>query len=1122
VADPGKAPLYTEEHRAEARKRGWVSLLSAPMIAEEQVIGILDVYTERVRHFTAEDRDLLNTFASQAALAVRRAGVEEQRARMLQKLQEISALPLSGRTGVEAEIYEQFADKVVEAVHDLTGDDVALWLPDESGDQWRIWAHVGLEEAHAQDDRLGLDDSVSGLAMRTRLLIALFDIFDPNQQPPFKFPERARRMGWKSVMIVPLLTPDRALGTLSVYSHTQREFPRWERDLLSTFANQAATAFENVRRQRRIEHLVRIGETVTSETAAGLKTVLEKVAKSACELAGADYAVIYPYDPERRHFYDVENVVVYGLKRSSPKAKPRERGLAAIVRDIDELVVHDVDRGELDPVDFDRIKQPGVDAAQLLEFIRQEKFVREENVKAFVGLSLKAGSSRRGKEQEVGVLYIDFRHPHHFTDEELDLIRIFGHQVGSAIRNAHLLERERYLRQQAETLREVSGAISRELGLKEVANKILDELGKVIEYRKTSIQLIRRDRRLLIAGRGFDVTIADEWFLRPVSQDRLIKRLVKSKKPRILSDTSKAIDWEIRPDTADVKSWVGLPLVYGDATIGLLTLDHDQPGYYTRQVEDSLVLFGGQAAIGIQNALLFEDSQHRIRDLEIVNTVSQVISAQLDIQDVLKTIASEIVRKLDCTHCTVFLAQEEKGRTWLVPKVTHGLYSRQIVKRRYKPGEGLAGWVFQHGESAVVPNAREDPRFAPATVERDLPRSLLVVPIQAGDQTIGVISADQDRFDWFSESDRRLVEALGQHAGIAIERLNALELVQSIGSQIVGVQALDDTLEYIAAGATKLTNTTSGVIHLVGEDGKAVVKSFRYPADFEHPEPRISKEEGLTQEIVATGKMLILPDIRKSGRVNPALYDRVRSMIAIPLKLKDKVIGVLYLNDADPHDFTETEVSVLSTLASQAAIAIDNATLFQERGERAERLTQLQEITAAISAKPSNLDEVLDLILDRLSYIFPGASCGIRLYDPARDEFGQRVFAGALVGREHHTPRPDGTSRHVIQGKAPRYLEDALVTPPDSGPAIRQELIELGVRANACLPLLSKGNVIGLLYLDLAQPHRFSQNDQQILTLFADQVAIAIENARLYEGLQEELKRIAVLGYLGDSLASLE
>lgn len=98
---------------------------------------------------------------------------------------------------------------------------------------------------------------------------------------------------------------------------------------------------------------------------------------------------------------------------------------------------------------------------------------------------------------------------------------------------------------------------------------------------------------------------------------------------------------------------------------------------------------------------------------------------------------------------------------------------------RFRPGEGLAGWVYQNGRSTLVSDAINDPRFAPASESPDRPRSMLVVPVRVGDRTVGVISADKDEPNAFDTNDLRLAETLAQQAGIAIQRSRDLEPAQA-------------------------------------------------------------------------------------------------------------------------------------------------------------------------------------------------------------------------------------------------------------------------------------------------------------------------------------------------------
>jgi signal transduction histidine kinase len=186
---------------------------------------------------------------------------------------------------------------------------------------------------------------------------------------------------------------------------------------------------------------------------------------------------------------------------------------------------------------------------------------------------------------------------------------------------------------------------------------------------------------------------------------------------------------------------------------------------------------------------------------------------------------------------------------------------------------------------------------------------------------------------------------------------------------------------------------------------------------------------------------------------------------------------------------------------------------------------QLQKVTATVT-KSSDLDKVLHLIVRSLSDIFQGASCTIRLYDSSTDEFEPKVAIGMLADLVEAPPRVGGVSRYVIKTKKPRYLVgDDLATPPDQGPAVRKGIRDRSVRASAHVPLISEEDIIGVLYVDLTAPHEFSPHEKLILELFADQAAIAIENARLYEHISQNLERriqeLEVLTEIGRTVSTL-
>ncbi|MBI4873267.1 MAG: GAF domain-containing protein, partial [Acidobacteria bacterium] len=688
------------------------------------------------------------------------------------------------------------------------------------------------------------------------------------------------------------------------------------------------------------------------------------------------------------------------------------------------------------------------------------------------------------------------------------------HSIANSIGTSALL------RQQAQTMSAISDDVRAARESKRVAGEILDDLPKVCEYRSASLQLIRGELRTLVAGRGFDTDAATRNLLRPVSLDPLIGRVVRSREPLILSNVSEEPDWESQPATADVSSWVGLPVVHDREVIGLLTLDHDQPGFYTAALANSLVSFASQVAPRIEYMRLWDSAQRLIRDMEIVNEVANIVNAKLDTDDLLACIAGQIAGRLDCSHCTIFLPQTEDGELLLAPKVTRG-NRQQTMSRRFKPGEGLAGWVFREGKSVLLPNASDDERFAEAREKREQDRSMLVAPIKAGDQTIGIISADQDAYGWFTETDLRLVEALAQHAGIAVQRAEGLKLLQDIGTRILGLPKVDDILHEVVTGAIRLTSATTGVIYLLSDDGRSVLAGF-YPQGFDNPSPRMDREDGLTRTVFRTGRVIRLPDIAQDPRVNPVLCEKFRSMIVIPMKIGTKVIGVLFLDDEHTHNFTDTEESLLLTLAGQAAIAIQNARLFDNLQREVESHKLLENVLENLVVREPDQDKTLDRIGEGIRQLLgPEVSPTINLYDQEADSFGACHAYGPLRDELSVPPREKGgTARHVLETREPLYLSDVRHPPPGS-PTIREESIALGIKSFAAIPLKRQDRVVGVLFVNAQKGLTFTEAIRGVLQIFASHAGVAIEIANFHRNaeLNAALLKAAGIGCLASGIA---
>ena len=734
-----------------------------------------------------------------------------------------------------------------------------------------------------------------------------------------------------------------------------------------------------------------------------------------------------------------------------------------------------------------------------------EVFSDQPPVASWAAVPMTAG------EELVGLLAVGYRVG---RDIEADLSLRREIEV-AANHSAILIQNARFL-SEAKTRIAMEDEVKTVLGSGDAPKMLLDQLRTIVGYRSASLQLIKGDIRVHLAGAGCDETSANRRLLRPVSRDALVSRIVSRREPLILPDVDADPDWKPEKETESVRSWVGLPVIHDGNVIGLFTLDHERRGFYSDAIKDRLVAFAHQAAPAIWDVRLFNSAQRLIRDIEIVQSVARIISDKLDTHDLLRTITSQIAIHLNCSHCTIFFPERTDGTLYLVPQVAYP-ESSTTLSRRFGPAEGLAGWVFQNGQSLVLADATQDARFDRPRGCCRQPRSMLVVPVKVGDQTIGVISADQDAHSWFTESDRLLVDALARQVGTAVQRARGLKLLQDVGNSVINLEHADKILSEVLEGAIRLTNTNTGVIYLIGEDGRSIVDTHQ-AGGFQHPPPRLEDEDGLTRTVMRTRKPLLIPDTGSDARVNPVLCERFKSLVAVPLTIKDRVIGVFFLNDERRHNFTETEVSMVLTLAAQAAIAIENARLL----ERVQKIHLLiEDVFERLVVYQQKQDQALDSIGNGIVQILgEGVSPTINLYDQSTDQFGVGHVYGPLAGLLNVPPRAEGgTGRYVLKTGKPLYLID--VHSPESCPTIRDESIAAGVQSFAAIPLKRQDRIVGVMFINAQKRLDFSEEIQRVLAVFASQAGIAIEIARLHEAvpLSGALIKAADIGFLASGIA---
>jgi GAF domain-containing protein len=1001
-------------------------------------------------------------------------------------------------------------DKILQrAVHSVGARDGTLMLLDEAG-ELRFRGRYGRSLPAGSIERsFKRGEGIAGWVLQSG---EPYICTDTKTDSHFEHVISGASIG--SLVCVPISLRGSVLGVINVDSLEADCFSQADAELLLTLADQTAVAIE---RAELLDGLTRI----SAKTLSGAEDLHQTIVDAVYRLTRCPVAV-WRVDPENN-----SQATIIAMRNL------RDEYVDARVLQLDSSIVGEVIRT--------------ADCRAVLDIQTDPRVSQETKTEAAIcgWKSLLVVPLLTQPGAAAGALSIYSPTRKEFTRPEIDLLQAFAGPAGVAMQNAERLQ----------ALSKVSPMVSSGVNLKEVGGKILDVLKETIDYRTASLQLIRAGTRTLIAGRGFEEQMASEWLLRPITEDRLVNRVVSSGKPLILSEPEKDPDWEFRPETVDVRSWVGLPLMRGDQTIGLLTLDHDQPGFYSPSLMDFLVSFASQAATAVNNA-------ERANQLMWLQEVTSAISTQLAKRDGLKEVSLLIVNRLR----DIFPEASSGVRLYdsqtdvFEPLVVAGfLEEKGFLDQQPRPDGGSRFLIHQ---TPLRPRYLEadmlvvSPDGGPTLRESLLPfvKTTAYLPLVSEGNVVGILYLDFTTPHRFSSDDKQILELFANQAAIAIrnaklfqqerQRSEALDLLREISEQINTSLELDKSLGLIVEGAMQLTGMDSGVVHLVDDSGYSIVRSHEFPLDFHHSIPRLTQEKSLTRTILDSGELIAVPDTEQEARVNEVMIARgIKSLIGLPLQLRGKVIGVLYLNATQPRRFRKEDLSFLRTLADQAAIAIEKVRLYEHISRDLERRIKALEVLSGIYEKiirvgVESIDGILDLIYTEIAKVvdLTDAQVQFAFYDETKDEVifplaierdcdveidkvrwarrEPKYKAEVAAGDEgedgmviQYKPRASrvrpGLTEYVIREKKPLLIEKDFEKEATSRGIEVWPTFGIKARPTYCwlgVPMVVQDRVIGIISIQsLEQENAFDEYQVELLSSVASQAAVAIENARLFD-----------------------
>jgi len=337
----------------------------------------------------------------------------------------------------------------------------------------------------------------------------------------------------------------------------------------------------------------------------------------------------------------------------------------------------------------------------------------------------------------------------------------------------------------------------------------------------------------------------------------------------------------------------------------------------------------------------------RTKELAALNAIAAVVSQSLDLDEILNDALDRTLQMMGIEAGGIYLLDEEAGV--LTIAVQRG-FSPQFVAEvdRLRVGEGFSGRVVQSGQPLVVRNLSTDTRLTRMVVREEGLRSVAIAPLTSKGKVLGTLFAITRGHREFTDQDVQLLTSIGQQIGVAIEnarlfkaeerRAEQFQVISEVGRRMTTILAVDELLWEIA----RLIKETLGY-YLVGialtEGDELIFKAgaggvWELPR-FQPPHLKVG-QEGITGWVARSGEPLLVPDVSQESRYySLPQASEIQSELAVPLKTKEAVIGVLHVQSDHLNAFDESDLAVLQSLAHQAAIAIENARLYEQAQELA-------------------------------------------------------------------------------------------------------------------------------------------------------------------------------------------
>ena len=624
----------------------------------------------------------------------------------------------------------------------------------------------------------------------------------------------------------------------------------------------------------------------------------------------------------------------------------------------------------------------------------------------------------------------------------------------------------------------------------------------------------------------------------PRGRSRLLDRLADTKQVVLVSDVfAENPDEPIR--LAGARTLLIVPMLKGGNLIGAIGIYRQEVRPFTDTQISLLQNFAQQAVIAIENTRLLNELRESLQQQTATADVLKVISrSAFDLQVVLETLVENAVRL--CSADKGFIYRQDGELYRVAASFGHAPDFIEVVKRNpiHKDRTSATGRAVLERRVVHISDILADPEYRWAEEHRgeeEMHRTIVAVPMLREGVVLGVIVICRTRVQPFAEKQIDLLTTFAEQAVIAIENTRLLnELRVSLQQQT----ATADVLKVISRSTFDLRAVLDTLVEAAARLCEAHMAQILRPRDAGY---YVAASHGFSPEYIESHKTLTFPPGRGSvtGRVllerkpvqiadvladpeysnlKPQRLGGYRTHLGVPLLRDGSPIGVILVSRRTVQPFDSKQIELVTTFADQAVIAIENTRLFEEVQARTRDLseslaqqTATADVLKVISRSTFDLKAVLQTLVESAARLCEAEKASITRQVGGvffRAEF--HGFSTEFIEYARSVPvEPEEGSVHgrVLLEKRTIHIPDVLADPNYKWAEVVKK--SGGYRTIVAVPLLRQTVPVGVLTLARSQVSPFNEKQIELLTTFADQAVIAIENVRLFEEIQDKSRQLA-------------